>query len=138
MMTPTFTLGEIIKDVKRHCERCTMPESVCSMTCTLRKYKAAPYQINAFDAAYKEIWIGTVTNIAESLGDRFWWSDLRTKAKETAGPAHRNWWGAVTHKLKARGWRRINIPRRSETPTLRGSDEFQWTRAQKEESYRNG
>jgi len=83
-----------------------------------------PCQINLFDGEYKKLWFESCFEVLNSFDRPFWYSDFRIKMETP--PAHSSWWGSLTGKMKARGYRQTGNRRQCPIRSTNGRVEFEW------------
>ena len=74
----------------------------------------------------RELWFKTTLDIALIINTPFWFSELRQRC--LVEPYSPNWWGILTKKLKARGYRMTMKFRKSPIESRRGGMDAEWTK----------
>ena len=96
-------------------------------------------QLDLFAGDYKKQWFSYVLKIADSLCGEFAFDELREQC--VLQPAHPNWWGAVSGKLKAAGYI-ITGMGKSNRKSRRGGYACMWRKgvdikSEREKSFKN-
>lgn len=124
-----YSKKEMYEAIRKYCRKLCMRSNIglsaCkAFGCPLVSIQPVIVQTDAFNGEYSDRWFSDALEIARSMPDEFWWSELREKI--TTPPARPQWLGALTRSLKQAGFVCTEETRPSPLPRNNGSAEFKW------------